>query len=85
MDKKQLLSTMEVAEILGISRVAVFKMIKAGKIKAKKVGRNFVIDRKALPFLLGNALSKTSIKEIEQAVNKTVNEYGEALKLLGQE
>src|SRR3989338_2240547 len=45
MDKK-LLSTIEVAKILGISRVAVFKKIKSGSIKAQKVGRNFVIFKK---------------------------------------
>lgn len=35
--------------MLGISRVAVFKKIKKGEIKAYKVGPTFVIDRAELP------------------------------------
>ncbi len=36
-------STAEVAEMLGISRIAVFKKIKSGKLKAMQVGRGYVI------------------------------------------
>lgn len=46
---KKLLSTSQVAEILGISRIAVHKRIKAGKLKATKVGRNYVINDSDLP------------------------------------
>ena len=83
--KKDILSTSEVAKILGISRVAVFKQIKAGKIKAKKVGRNFVIERKELPQVLETALSTEKKRKIEKAVDKTIREYSQVLKLLGQE
>ena len=38
--EKEYLSTSEVAKILGISRIAVFKKIKSGEIKAEKKGRN---------------------------------------------
>ena len=61
---KNLLSTTEAAKLLGISRVAVFKQIKAGKIKAKKVGRNFIIEKKELPFLLEEALSDANKRQI---------------------
>lgn len=84
MDKK-LLSTSEVAKILGISRIAVFKKIKSGEIKAKKVGRNFVIDKNDLPEVLGTVLTEKKKQEIEDSVKKTVREYGETLKLLGKE
>jgi len=40
---KKLLSTSEVARILGISREAVLKKITSGKLHAKKIGRNFAI------------------------------------------
>ncbi|OGM89123.1 hypothetical protein A2108_01995 [Candidatus Wolfebacteria bacterium GWA1_42_9] len=83
--KKEFLSTTEVAKLLGISRVAVFKKIKSGKIKARKVGRNFVIERKTLPEILGTILSSGRKSEIEKSVRRTVSEYKEALKLLGQE
>jgi excisionase family DNA binding protein len=83
--KKEMLSTSEVAKLLGISRVAVFKQIKAGKIKAKKVGRSFVIERKDLPQVLETVLSGSKKKQIEKAVDKTIREYSKVLKLLGQE
>lgn len=82
---KNLFSTNEVAKMLGISRVAVFKKIKTGQIRAKKIGRNFVIERKDLPELLGGVLTEERKKEIEKSVKKTVEEYGETLKLLGAE
>lgn len=46
METKDFYTTAELAEILGISRVAVFKKIKSGAIKAQKIGRNFVIFKK---------------------------------------
>jgi len=82
---KNLLSTIEAANILGISRQAVFKKIKSGEIKAKKVGRNFVITREDLPYILENHLTEDRKREIEKAVKKAVSEYGEALRLLGKE
>ncbi len=84
MDKK-LLSTSEVALLLGISRQAVFKKIKAGGIKAQKIGRNFLIDKEDLTEILGKILTEQQKREIEKSVNKTIREYGETLKLLGQE
>lgn len=83
--EKNLLSTSEVAKLLGISRIAVFKKIKAGEIKAQKIGRNFVIQKKDLPAILGKVLTESRKNLIEEAVKKTVREYGETLKLLGQE
>ncbi|OGI98628.1 hypothetical protein A3H53_01265 [Candidatus Nomurabacteria bacterium RIFCSPLOWO2_02_FULL_40_10] len=82
---KNLLSTVEAANILGISRQAVFKKIKSGEIKAKKVGRNFVITREDLPYILEEHLTEDRKREIEKAVKKAVSEYGEALRLLGRE
>ncbi|MEK7162770.1 MAG: excisionase family DNA-binding protein [Patescibacteria group bacterium] len=82
---KKFFSTIEVAKLLGISRIAVFKKIKADKIKAEKIGRNFVIHKKDLPQILGKILRETKKHEIEKAVKKIVEEYGETLKLLGKE
>lgn len=85
MEQKKFLSTAELASILGISRIAVFKKIKEGKIKATKIGRNFIIDRSELEEILGDVLKNSDKKEIEDAVKKIVNEYGETLKKLGKE
>ena len=85
MENKDLITTTELAKILGISRIAVFKRIKRGQIKAIRVGRNFVIPRDSLPEVLGQVLSKKNKMEIETAVKKTVREYGQTLRLLGNE
>ena len=83
--RKKLLSTAEAARLLGISRVAVFKKIKKGEINATRVGRNFVIEKDELPNVLGTLLTERTRHEIDASVEKTVKEYGEALKLLGRE
>lgn len=38
------LSVPQAAALIGLSRIAVFKRIKAGSLKAKKIGRNYVIE-----------------------------------------
>lgn len=83
--ERELYSTMEAADILGISRVAVFQKIQSGEIKATKVGRNYVIEKDHLLELVGETLGEERKQEIEAAVNKTMSEYGEALKKLGRE
>jgi excisionase family DNA binding protein len=85
MDNKELMTTAELAKLLGISRVAVFKRIKKGQIKAIRVGKSFVILKDYLPEILGRVLSKNNKSEIEAAVKKTVKEYGQTLRLLGRE
>ena len=85
MENRELITTAELAKILGISRIAVFKRIKRGQIRAIRVGRNFVIPKDSLPEVLGQVLSKKSKREIETAVKKTVREYGQTLRLLGNE
>jgi len=85
MKNKEFISTTELAEILGISRVAVFKKIKKGEIKAVKVGRNFVIKNKDIYNItnFNKVLSLKEKRQIEKAVKKAVGQYGETLKLLG--
>jgi len=46
MELKEFYTTKELAELLGVSRIAVFNRIKKGGIKARKMGRNFVIFKK---------------------------------------
>ena len=82
MKNKDFFSTIELAKILGISRVAVFNRIKKGKIKATKVGRSFVIAKKDLGDILSVGISDSDKEKINLAVKKTVKEYGETLKML---
>jgi len=75
----------ELAKILGLSRIAVFKRVKKGAIKAVKIGRNYAIPRAYIDSILGKTLGDSDKKEIDMAVRKTVKEYGRTLKLLGKE
>ena len=85
MEKNDYLTTKELADILGISRIAVFNKIKKGQIKAQKVGRNYIIFKKDLKGILTPELTEDMKKEIDEGVVKTVEEYGETLKMLGKE
>lgn len=85
MNYKNLISTTELAKILGISRVTVFKRIKSGKLKATKIGRSFYVARKDLPEVLGVVVGEKGKKDINDAVTKAVKQYGETFRLLGQE
>ena len=85
MENNEFLSTAELAKMLGVSRVTVFKKVKLGEIKAQKRGRNFVILRKDLPAALGTVVSEEQKKNINQAIKKAVKQYGETFSLLGRE
>ena len=82
---KEYISIKELAKILGISRIAVYKKVKKGQIKAIRIGRSFAIPKKELVDTVGRPLKEKEKKEIDEAVKKTVKEYGEVLKLLGRE
>ena len=81
----ELLSTSQVAKILKISRVAVFKKIKSGEIIAEKIGRNYVIKKEEIMKALGLVIGEKSKKEIDSIVKKGVEEYGEVFKKLAKE
>jgi excisionase family DNA binding protein len=83
--EKEFYSTNEVAKIVGLSRQAIFKKIKAGKIKANKIGKSFIIPRTELPKILDRTVSDKSKNEISVIIKRLVNEYGETLRLLGKE
>lgn len=82
MENKKYLSIQELADIQGISRIAVYKKVKAGKIKAIKIGRNYAIQ---IDYIMGKKLRKTDEEKIEKAVKKTIHDYKETLRLLGKE
>lgn len=79
---KKLISVQEAAKILGMSKVAVIKQIRAGKIKAEKVGNAFVIDRDEFTVISDRDISDEQKHSIEEAVQKAISEYGETLRLL---
>jgi len=85
MEKNKYISISQLAKILGISRIAVYKKVKKGQIRSIRIGRSFAIPQKYVADILGKTLQEKDKKEIDNAVRKTVKEYGEVLKLLGRE
>ncbi|MEW5895054.1 MAG: helix-turn-helix domain-containing protein [Candidatus Omnitrophota bacterium] len=75
----------QLAQKMGITRGAVYKKVKAGKIPAMRVGKNYLISLKDVEEIVEENLSEEKKREIEKAVKKTVEEYGEVLKKLGEE
>ncbi len=82
---KEYITIPQLAKLLGLSRIAVFKKVKRGEVKAIKIGRNYAISKKNLDAILGKSLAETDKKEIDTAIRKTVHEYGQTLKLLGND
>lgn len=85
MNQQEYYTTAEAAKVLGVSRIAVFKKIKEGKIKAEKFGRNYLIPRKDILEIAGQIISPQRKKQIEAGIDKTIAEYGEVLRKLGKE
>lgn len=84
MKEKEYITIPQLAKILGLSRIAVYKKVKKGEIKAIRIGRNFAISKKYIAGIEGKTLRDKEKKEIDKAVRKTVKEYGEVLELLGK-
>lgn len=81
-------SIAELAKMLGISRVAVYKKVKKGQVPAVQIGRSYAISMEDVNEMLQNSnsiLTEDKKKEINKAVEKVVAEYGETLRLLGKE
>ncbi|MFA5096380.1 MAG: excisionase family DNA-binding protein [Candidatus Omnitrophota bacterium] len=85
MNNDEYVSLSELAKALGITRIAVYKKVKKGQIKAIRVGRSFAVSKKYLLDIIGKPLEEADKAQIRDAVKKVVSEYGEVLKLLGKE
>ncbi len=73
------------AELLGVSRIAVYRRVKKGEIPAMRIGRIYVITDQTVNEILGKKLTEKGKIRIDEAVQRTVREYGEVLKKLGRE
>lgn len=85
MEAKEYISIARLAKLLGISRIAVYKKVKKGQIKALRIGRAYAIPIKEIGNILSKVLKDDDKKQIDKAVIKAVHDYGEVLKLLGRE
>lgn len=82
---KEYYSTIETADILRVSRKTVFQWARDGKIKAIKVGRNYIIPHSAILEKLGKTLGADKKTDIEKAINKALKDYEKTFKMLGKE
>jgi len=83
MNEKEYITIPELAKLLGISRIAVYKKVKNGEINAKRIGKIHAIPKEYISKILGKEVSEKAKKEIDNAIQKTLREYGDTLKLLG--
>ncbi len=87
--KNNYLTVAQVAKILKISRVAVYKRVKRGQLEAIRIGKYYAIPKegvlKKIRRIKKHILSPEEKMNIKEAVEKTFDEYGEVLKKLGDE
>ena len=65
-----LLTTAEAADRLELTVRAVQKMIEAGRLEARKVGRDYLIDPAALANITKQAAGRPSKASVEKAAKK---------------
>lgn len=75
----------QLAQLLGVSRIAIYKRVKKGQIPAQKIGRTYVITDQTIMNILGKEVTEKSKRQIDSAIRKTIQEYGEVIKKLGKE
>jgi excisionase family DNA binding protein len=85
MPAKKYITIPELANLLGVSRITVFKRVKKGDIPATRIGRTYVITDKTVRNILGRKVTTEARRRIDAAVHRAVREYGEVLKKLGRE
>jgi len=75
----------QLAEMLNVSRITVFRWVKSGKIKASKVGGTWIIDDPDILSTIRGELTDVQKAEIVDAVGKAVEQYGELFRLLSKQ
>jgi len=68
MNRKDYFTTQELAKLLGISRIAVFKKIKSGELKAVLVGKSYLIPKNSLPEDLIQTIQKEGKETAEKVI-----------------
>lgn len=85
MVSKKYVTIPQLAKLMGLSRIEVYRKVRKGEIKAEKIGHMYVITDKEVANILGKKPTAKDKSRIEKAVKKTVKEYGEVLRKLGKE
>ena len=85
MTEENSITVPQLAKLLGVSRIAIYNRVKKGEIPAIRIGRDYVITDQTVANILGKKVSSQEKRRIDDAVNLTVHEYAEVLKLLSKE
>lgn len=85
MTAQKYVTVRELADLLGVSRITIYKRVKKGLIPATKIGKTYLITDQAVAEVLGKKVTEEGKARIDAAVHRTVQEYGEVLKQLGKE
>ena len=82
---KKYITIPELAKLLGVSRGAIYKRVKKGEIPSIRPGREYLICDPDVQRILGKRMSKKDKDQVERAIRRTVDEYGDVLKWLSKE
>lgn len=85
MENKEYISIPEAAKLLNLTRQAVYKQVKNKQIYAVRIGRNYAIPVVKLFGKIHKRLDDREKEQISSIVRRIVDEYGEVLRLLGNE
>lgn len=83
-EDKNLISVQEAADILGYSRMHVFRLIKSNKIIAKQIGRSYVIDRNSLGGIF-KKITPSEEKAVGKAMDRVLKDFEPVLRKLSKE
>ena len=82
---KEFYSTTEAANIFRVSRKTILMWIENEKIKADKVGRNYIIPHSSIVEKIGKTLGTERKEEIEKTIDKAMEDFEQTLRRLGKE
>lgn len=85
MVKQKYITIPQLAKLLGLSRIEVYRRVRKGQIPAIRIGRNYAISDRDIAQILGEKMSSKAKTEVKTACKKVVREYGEVLKKLSRE
>jgi len=86
--EREFITISELAKILGISRIAVYKKVKKGHIKAMQIGRGFAIStdyiRANIAGIKTTLLEEEELLAVDRIITEAMQEYGSVFKGLGK-
>jgi len=87
--EREYITIPQLAKLLGISRIAVYKKVKKGHIQATRIGRNYAIAtdyiRKNITDIKTALLEEEDLSSVERIMLQAMHEYGSVFKGLGKD